>query len=197
MKFKLMVQSLSPLALLTIVSNFSFVTKNGRGGTLSTFAFFQQNAVLIVVLSICAVWVILGGIFYVSFGVFKWHSEHGGYDIEAVEENEEASLNFFLTLIIPLLLDRINTLQGAVTFLLILAIICMLLYRTKLFYANPILALLGYRVYSFSFVSNDSVKEKSCICLCKHRLKDSDTVEYKRISDNVFYVKRMNRYDNQ
>lgn len=59
-----------------------------EGGTLSTFAFFQQNAVLIVVLSICAVWVILGGIFYVSFGVFKWHSEHGGYDIEAVEENE-------------------------------------------------------------------------------------------------------------
>ena len=45
MKFKLMVQSLSPLALLTIVSNFSFVTKNNGGGTLSTSAFFQQNAV--------------------------------------------------------------------------------------------------------------------------------------------------------
>lgn len=34
-----------------------------------------------------------------------------GYEIKTIEENEEASLYFFLTIIIPLLIDDIKLLQ--------------------------------------------------------------------------------------
>ena len=191
MKIKLLVQSLSPLALLTIIRNFSFVTKNSHGGPLPLADFVYQNCILLIVLGICAVWVLLSVLFYISFGVYIWHNENEGYDIYDVQENEEAGLNFFLTLIIPLLLDKVDTIQGAIAFGLILFFISLLLYRTKLFYANPVLAVLGYRIYEFSFKANNIEGSKRCIGLCRQKLNNDDTIEYINISDNVFYVRRM------
>ncbi len=58
-----------------------------------------------------------------------------------VEYKEDAILNFFLTLIIPLLVDDVGGIQGALTFVAIVILICLLLYRT-----------VG-TVWSFSFVN--------------------------------------------
>ena len=52
-------------------------------------------------------------------------------------------MNFFMTMIIPLLIDDVGTIQGAVTFLIIVVMMCALLSKTHLYYANPVLAILG------------------------------------------------------
>ena len=117
MKTKLMIQSMSPLALLTIINNFSFQTRTVDGTQFSCTEFICNNAVLLFVMLFCAIWVILGLLFFLSFGLFRWTGKRDGYSICSVSENEEASLNFFLTLIIPLLLDNVATCQGAITFL--------------------------------------------------------------------------------
>lgn len=108
MKLKLMIQSLSPLALLTIINNFSFVTENNYGEVFSAKEFIYLNFILLFVLSFCVIWVILSVWFYIEFKAFQYTDKQSGYDIIIKNERGEDSLNFFLTLILPLLIDDIN-----------------------------------------------------------------------------------------
>lgn len=191
MKFKLMIQSLSPLAFLTIIRNFCFTTTTSNGEKLGFVQFLTENLILLLVVSFCVIWIIMAVIYFISFGAFKWNDKESGFEICNTVENEEASLNFFLTLIIPLLIDDVGTIQGALTFLCIVLMICILLYKTSLFYANPILALLGYRIYEFTFKENSKYGQKVCIGLCQGSLKSAKSIEYKEITDKVIYIKGM------
>lgn len=195
MKTKLMIQSMSPLALLTIINNFSFQTNTVDGTRFSCTEFICNNAVLLFVMLFCAIWVILGLLFFLSFGLFRWTGKRDGYSICSVSENEEASLNFFLTLIIPLLLDNVATCQGAITFFAILCIIYLLLSKTRLFYANPILTILGYHIYEFEFEDNNEFGREKLVGLCKGTVKNGQSIEYKKITESVLYIKGMKDYD--
>ncbi|MDD3415671.1 MAG: hypothetical protein PHY47_16965 [Lachnospiraceae bacterium] len=188
MKYKLMIQSLSPLALLTMIRNCSFVFRDESEKFLTANVFLTTNIVLLIVFLMCFLWLCAAIFFYIEFKAFKWVDRKSGYEIKTIGENEEASLNFFLTIIIPLLIDDVNTLQGAVTFVVIVSFILILLYRTKLFYANPILSVLGYRFFEFEFVDNDEV-DGMCFALCRSQIGVNHTVEYKKINGNVYYVK--------
>ena len=211
MKFKLMIVSLSPLALLTIIRNFSFELPNETQKRCSLATVVHEilqkpqsdaqytlcdiilhNWVLCVVLLLCFIWVATAVYYFVSFQAFKWAGGKEGYQIVDIEEKEDASLNFFLTLIIPLLMDDVATIQGALTFLLIVAAISALLYRTKLFYANPILAMLGYRIYEFRFKSNKTYHDERITAISFGRLTGKNSIEYKIVSkDDILLVKEM------
>lgn len=193
MKTKLMIQALSPLALLTIVRNFSFKIMSETGEKLCGKAFLKENVVLLCVLFFCLFWVLISVFFYISFAAFRWTDKKSGYEITSIEEKEDASLNFFMTLILPLLIDDISTIQGAITFALIILFLSILLYQTKLFYANPILAILGYHIYSFQFKHNS--KYANCIYMgvCHGRISGENTIEYKAISGNVLYIREMKK----
>ena len=196
LKRKLMLQSLSPLALLTIIRNFSFKLPKGKIITQNELlnAFITENRILIIVMVVCFIWLIAAIASFFSFSVFRWTDKISGYEIHHIVEKEDASLNFFMTMIIPLLIDDVYTIQGALTFAIIVILMCALLERTNLFYANPVLALLGYRVYSFSFKSNKENGEDTCIGVVKGRLKNAcSSVEFKPIMGNVFYVKEMTK----
>lgn len=83
---------------------------------------------------------------------FRWTDKKQGYQLSSFVEKEDASLNFFMTMIIPLLIDDVGTIQGAVTFLIIVVMMCALLSKTHLYYANPVLAILGF---AFGRVGNE------------------------------------------
>lgn len=60
--------------------------------------------------------------------------------------------------------------------------------------ANPVLAILGYRVYKVTFKSNPDFNNEVCLAVVKGRfLKNPGTVEYKVINDTVLYMKEMNK----
>lgn len=66
--------------------------------------------------------------------------------------------------------------------------------KTHLYYANPVLAILGYRVYEITFKSNPDFNNEICLAVVKGRfLKNPSTVEYKVINDTVLYMKEMNK----
>lgn len=193
LKHSLMLQSLSPLALLTIIRNFSFQKPpaNIDSSALYWGEFFRLNMVLIIVFLLCAVWIIAAAWSFVSFSAFKWTDKKKGYLLKSYEEKEDASLNFFMTMIIPLLIDDVGTIQGAATFFIIVVMMCALLNRTTLYYANPVLAILGYRVYEIQFQENKDFDGK-CIGVVKGKFPDNlGSIEYKTITENVLYVKEM------
>lgn len=190
MKGKLMVQSLSPLALLTIVRNWEFIVCDSQGNPLSFYQFVASNIILLSIMAICAIWIILSVIYYFSFWFYKSTDKSNGYIVTQVKEQEDASLNFFMTLILPLLIDDVNTIPGALTFVIILALMCLLLWKTCLFYANPVLAILGYRIYEFSFESNKDYPTP-CIGICKGTISNQQSIEYKKITKNILYIRRV------
>ena len=195
LKHKLMLQSLSPLALLTIVRNFSFVPVGELTENQTYWGeFIRLNNVLIVVFILCAAWIFAAVISFISFTAFKWTDKIQGYQLASFEEKEDASLNFFMTLIIPLLIDDVGTIQGATTFLIIVVMMCALLSKTHLYYANSVLAILGYRVYEVQFKRNPDFGEERCLAVVKGSLsKNLGSVEYKVINDTVLYMKEMKK----
>lgn len=197
LKRLLMIQSLSPLALLTIIRNFTFVMPEGEfvSNCDRYIAFFCRNGVLITVIAFCFIWIAVAVYSYLYFSVYIWTDKEGGYEIHNVIDKEDVSLNFFMTMIIPLLIDNVDTIQGAVTFGIIVALIYRLLERTNLFYANPVLSIIGYHVYTFNFEENAAFGEKTCVGIVKGRLRDRPgKIEYKQIDGNILYVKE-NSYD--
>lgn len=195
LKHKLMLQSLSPLAFLTIVRNCSFMPVGELTANQTYWGeFVHLNKVLIVVFLLCTAWILAAVISFISFTAFKWTDKRQGYQLSSFEEKEDASLNFFMTLIIPLLIDDVGTIQGAITFLIIVVMMCALLSKTHLYYANPILAILGYRVYEVQFKSNPDFGGERCLAVVKGSLSKSvGSVEYKVINDTVLYMKEMKK----
>lgn len=193
MKRKLMIQSLSPLALLTIIKNFSFELCDNVGQKLGVAEFIKANLPLLIVMSFCAVWLVLAAVFLISFNAFKYADRKGGFSIDVVEQREEDSLNFFLTLILPLIIDDLNTWHGLILFFVIIALIWGLLSNTKLFYANPILALLGYRIAEIAFIENQEKGVRTYIALSRGKLDEKNNVEYKDITEEVMFVKGMKK----
>lgn len=177
LKHKLMLQSLSPLAFLTIVRNFKFTPVSELAENQSYWGeFVRLNNVLIVVFLLCATWILAAIISFISFTAFRWTDKKQGYQLSSFVEKEDASLNFFMTMIIPLLIDDVGTIQGAVTFLIIVVMMCALLSKTHLYYANPVLAILGYRVYEITFKSKFASFAKflkqpeSLCCFCTNQI---------------------------
>ena len=192
-----MLQSLSPLAFLTIVRNFKFTPVSELAENQSYWGeFVRLNNVLIVVFLLCATWILAAIISFISFTAFRWTDKKQGYQLSSFVEKEDASLNFFMTMIIPLLLDDVGTIQGAVTFLILIDIdqIASAERVITVNYANPVLAILGYRVYEITFKSNPDFNNEICLAVVKGRfLKNPSTVEYKVINDTVLYMKEMNK----
>ena len=168
LKHKLMLQSLSPLAFLTIVRNFKFTPVSELAENQSYWGeFVRLNEVLIVLFVLCVTWILAAVISFISFTAFRWTDKKQGYQLSSFVEKEDASLNFFMTMIIPLLIDDVGTIQGAVTFLIIVVMMCALLSKTHLYYANPVLAILGYRVYEVTFKSNPDFNNEVCLAVVK------------------------------
>ena len=190
MKYKLMIQALSPLAILTIIKNFSFVTMDNCGNNLDTASFISANLPLLIVLVICVIWILIAAASFLWFNSFRYSDRKGGYTIKIKCKKEEDSLNFFLTLILPLLIDDVNTWQGAILFTVILALICGLLANTKLFYANPVLSILGYRCYEVSFPESKEKGKKEYIAITRGDFDDTHNTDYKEITDEVLFVGR-------
>ena len=193
MKYKLMIQSLSPLALLTMIKNFDFVTVDSSGDKIDTCSILLTNLPLIIVMMFCLIWLILAFAFLLSFNAFKYADRKGGYSVVIVDKKEGDSLNFFLTLILPLLIDNIDTWREVILFLTILLLTWGLLSSTKLFYANPVLSLLGYRISEIEFPKNKEKNGKRYIALSRGAIDIKHNIEYKEISDEVLFVKGMRK----
>ena len=196
MKTKLTVLSLSPLCLLTIIMNFKFVYVTSTGQMLSYNQFINTNILTIILLTICLIWFLVSIFLYVYFKFMVSFGKTGGYTIEKITEDKEAGLNFFLTLILPLLLGDLNEWQNAASFVVIFIIIFILLMKTNLFYANPVLTLLGYHVYKLNFKENPSIYEQ-CIVVAISKISKKDTIEYKKMADNILFAKVIKQGGNE
>lgn len=106
-----------------------------------------------------------------------------------IAKADDRSVDYVNTLatIITLLgvvLVPIQTFREFLLFVVLMALIVVCYVKTSLYYSNPILAFLGFRLYT---VRTNCIKD-DFIGLFRGELKVGNTVIYYHVSDNVYYL---------
>lgn len=197
MKFELTILSLSPVFLLIAIKNCNFNNVSCvTGTTTNVMQIIQDNFWLIILLFISVVWLFTSAIILLKFKKYKSYGWKEGFVIKNLSYERNESLNFFVTFILPVLFDDLNCWQNVIVFLLIISLLIILLMKTNLFYANPVLTVLGYEVIKFEFDDppND-VLAGEIIGICPKSIHSDKTIKFKVIDGNVVCVKQR-RFEN-
>lgn len=127
---------------------------------------------------------------------FKYEFDHllqgGGQKvirIQSIENEDYEHLTFLATYIIPFFGFKFDDSNQFAAIIVLLVIIGAIFVKTNKYYANPTLAVLGYRLYKATLNDQNGVYE-SIIVLSKEQLKENEIVHWELISDNVFYIKK-------
>lgn len=137
---------------------------------------------------ICVIFMIISYIYYKIF-LYKYAK---GYKylpetINNIQDINFETVSFLITYIIPLFFlvanfnvsEYHNYIVLSITLLAIGIIYC----RTNLFYTNPTLSILGYRIYKISTIQHSDV-----IILTRNKLKKGDSIFPRLIDDNIYYA---------
>lgn len=178
-KVQLYIVSLWLLFLLVAIKEFVFVSYDFDLSTEGIIRFFMAN----VVSTVSTFFLLLGLFYYLRFAYLLKGSTMLPKVITRIEDQSYEHLTFLTTYIIPFLRVRLDGRDLLVTALL-LFIIGAIFVKTNLFYKNPTLALLGYKLYKV-----DTEKDSGLIFISKQQLKIGDRVSYIHLNDNVYFAK--------
>lgn len=142
---------------------------------------------------ICIVGMIFG--FY-AFCRFKYKviesSKQGPWQIEEIENISFENLGFLATYIIPLLcfdLDfHLDEGRNAFMFMLVLLAIGSVYIKANLYYTNPSLALMNFRVYRITYKNQGELKKANI--LSREKLSVADKIFARHIDENVYFTQK-------
>lgn len=191
MKKKLIILSMSPLFFLTFIQNFPWDKLNKININILNVNELLKHKCLVIGLAICLIWLITSIYVYMQFRFFFKYGRDSGYTIKALKEEKEAGLNFFLALILPMMNNDVSKFNVLLSFIALIFIIVLLLYKTNLYYQNPILIIAGYKVYKFKFENNHELGQDEYVGISFHNVNVNNSIEYKKVEDNVLIIKQM------
>lgn len=203
MKKTLIMQSFAPLFLILFIKYFdinlfSFVLfffqtflKNPKESLNN--AIFHPLFITGLLEVFCLVWIV-----YSICGIRKFvvsqranYDSHGESLIE-IEKIRDSGVTFFMTYVLPMAMDDLNTLKGIIVFAILMIMLFALMWKTNLYYQNPVLTILGYEVFSFRFETTQLVeyRDKECIGITRGAdgIRTGHSIKRQKISDNVFLV---------
>lgn len=199
LKRQLIIQSFLPLFVLLFIKYFEIgilvEVKNivihifgGKEGILREIqgCLFSWTFVISLFLVIC----IIDGL--IAIWQFK-DMQNSGYEekgekIHIEEELTDSSAIFFVTYVVPLLFQDVKSLRDFLVFTGIIALLGILLWRTNLYYQNPVLTILGYRTYKAKVEGAGISENEERIMIANKMLDPSKIIRCKYISDDVFLV---------
>ncbi len=160
---------------------------------------FDSNGAFLGVYDlICCNWFSILSIVFIIIGfiflLLQNHELNGAANpccrITKIENVNYEFLTFLTTYIIPLICFDFDKTRYKIVFLLLLIIIGIVFVKMNLYVANPILAIMGYRLYK---VSVDKKKEnKDIIVISRSELINNDSIDWIKLDDTCWYVKRRN-----
>lgn len=117
--------------------------------------------------------------------------KQGPWEIVEIENISFENLSFLATYIIPLLcfdLDfHLDEGRNALMLVLVLLVIGAIYIKSNLYYTNPSLALLNFRIYQITY--KDQGEEKKCTVLSRKPLHEGNKVFARHIDEKIYYVR--------
>lgn len=184
-KFELYVLSLWLLFLLIIVITIDIPVCFEAGcGFIGTQALVGRNIVPIIAL----VFVGLGALYYFRFNYKISGSQSIPVEVSAVEDINYEHLTFLTTYIIPLICFNLTSERYLIALGLLLVVIGIIYVRTDKFYANPTLAVLGFRLYSAN-VTRRTGEEVKVTLITKDIIRNGQKIRFLELDNRVYYAK--------
>lgn len=205
MKRKLIMQAFAPLFLILAIKNFRRELIHPLI-SLSDHLKKQEWEILQHILHhpmfftyvlefICGIWIVYALLSIRSFMDLQTANFRSqGEKPKDVKKISDSGIAFFMTYVLPMAMDEIGTLSGLAVFALLMIMLYALMWKTNLYYQNPILTILGYEVVSFQFEDTQlrDFRNKECIGITRGAIEDGATIKRQYIADNVFLIYREN-----
>ncbi|GAB3921795.1 anti-phage protein KwaA [Mucilaginibacter myungsuensis] len=179
-KIELYIISLWLLFLLVAIKEFQFVHGNFSLHADAIWNFVQPNLISLSSL----VLLLIGGLCYWHFLYLLKGSSDLPKTIKKIDDQNFEHLTFLTTYIVPFLRVKLEG-RDLIMTVMLLIIIGAIFVRTNLFYKNPTLALLGYRLYKV-----DTAESAGAIFISKQPLQTGDTVHNIYLAENIYFVKK-------
>jgi hypothetical protein len=142
----------------------------------------SQNLIPIVSLG----FLLFGVFFYVRFDYRISGSKKLPAKITKIEDVNYEHLIFLTTYIIPLICFNLTSARYVFALGFLLIVIGIIYVKTDKFYANPTLAVLGYRLYKVTIKTRTSTKE-NIIVITKDRLSEEDQIRMLNMDEKVCF----------
>lgn len=184
-KFELYVLSLWFLFLLIIVVTIDIPFCYSKQ---CAFIGFVELGKRNYVPAIAMIFVLIGVLYYLRFDYKIAGSKSIPVAISSVEDINYEHLTFLTTYIIPLICFNLTSGRYLIALGLLLIVIGVIYVKTDKFYANPTLAILGFRLYS-AVVTRRTGEKVKVILISKDRLKDGSQIQFLELDDRVYYAK--------
>lgn len=184
-KVNLYILSLGLLFLFIIIITFQLPKSLADLQTTSGWwAFASSNFVSAIAI------VMIG---YCVFAYWKFeHELKGGtqipFTVTKIESVDYEHLTFLATYVVPLISFDFSSGRQLIVLALLLIAMGAIYVKTNLFYANPSLALLGFRIYRVD--GNFKNEERQGIVLiCRGKLAIGDKPAYIKLDDKIYFAK--------
>lgn len=146
-----------------------------------------------IVFLVSVLWILWAILVYCGFtGIFRVGFDSRGEQIDILNDRLDSGATFLVTFVLPLLIDDINSFRGFAIFAVLLGLIIILVTRSDLFYQNPVLTLLGYKVFEFQFktpYTDIEKQDKIYVGITKGKMViEQVNIKRKYIADDVFII---------
>lgn len=184
LKFRFYIMSLWLLFLLifllTIDVEGVFPAKGGYVGILEIL---KQNCLALSSLALCFL-----GMFFAFQINYGWKGAFNPpYEISSIKNENYEYLTFLTTYIIPLICIDLEKVRYVIVLAILLIIIGFIFIRMDLYYGNPTLALMGYRIYRAEIQGFDM--PDGVVIISKDKLYSNSFIKWIPISKNVWVAK--------
>lgn len=153
-----------------------------------SFIGLMELGVRNVVPAVALLLVGLGALYYLRFNYKISGSKSIPVEVSSVEDINYEHLTFLTTYIIPLICFNLTSERYLIVLGLLLVVIGIIYVRTDKFYANPTLAVLGFRLYSAK-VTRRTGEEVKVTLITKDQIKDGDKIRFLELDSRVYYAK--------
>jgi hypothetical protein len=151
------------------------------------FAIVAKNLLPVL----CVVVLFFSLAFYAAFAQIIRGAKDGPFKIVEIEDKSADHLVFLATYVIPLLSFSLDTTRQVVSLIIILTLIGAIYVRTNLFYANPTLSLLGFKICTVKFEQGAAgVPTGIAVLIAREDIELGNSVNMLRLDKHIFFARK-------
>lgn len=140
---------------------------------------------------ICVVILCISLVFYAAFVRVIGGAKDGPFKIVEMEDKSADHLVFLATYVIPLLSFGLDNPRQIISLSIILTLIGAIYVRTNLFYANPTLSLLGFKISTVKFDAvGGNTPAGMTVLIAREDFEINTSVNLVRLDKNIFFARK-------
>lgn len=154
-----------------------------------SFIGFKKLILLNIVSLLSLIFFLLGILFFYRFKYKLSGSQQNHIIVKKIENKDYEHLTFLTTYIIPLIAFDLTEIRYSIVLLVLLIAIGMMYAKTNMFYTNPTLALLGYKIYKTDAQFRTGDTQPGVILISRETITLNDRLSYRKIHEGIYYVR--------